>query len=90
VLKQRLHALPEFSADNRGMLAVVNLVLVLDPAQVRDVGKQLEQAGLGERQAATFVALAGRPALVEPAPPVEFLDRSRVPTRIPQLVIHAI
>ena len=51
-LQKRLNALEVGGIDDAGVLAVVDLVLVADLVDVRDVGQQPVQAGPGERLAA--------------------------------------
>ena len=69
-----LHLLPKLFANDALVLAVVDLALVLDAADIDHVGQQQVQAGLGEGIAAAHVALARPPALVDPAAALQFLD----------------
>src|SRR5207247_9321248 len=73
LLQVHLHLLPYGRIDNGGMLAVVDFVLMLDLADVEDIGQQLVQACLGERSTAPRAALAAHPALVDPPTPLRSL-----------------
>src|SRR6516162_10737953 len=71
-----LNSLPDSRIDDGGVFARMQFILVPDFAHVRGIGQQFMQGGLGKRQPAAVVALAGRPALVAPATAVELSDHA--------------
>src|SRR5262245_30012370 len=68
-----LDLVPHPRLDDGRVLPLMDLALVLDLAEIGDVGEQFVQAGLGERPAATPMTLACLPALAEPASPRQLL-----------------
>ncbi len=72
-----LHAPEQVLADDRVVLALVDLVVVADLPEVDDIRQHAEQCRLVERLAAALPALLRRPGLVDPAEFVQPADRRR-------------
>src|SRR5262249_30523312 len=67
--------MPELGIDDCLMFAGIGFVLMLDLAEVDDVGEQVMETSFGKGPATAFVAFAGLPALIGPAALIEFLNR---------------
>src|SRR5437016_4909613 len=73
VLQERLHLSPDGGIDDGRVFAIIDLVLVLDLADIKDVGQQFVQTWLGEALAAAWASFARHPALINPTTPLQFL-----------------
>ena len=76
-LQERLGLLEQLVGYDGLVLAVMDLVLVLDLANVGDVGEQRIEAVLGEQLAAALRSLLGPPAFGRPATAVQLRDRGQ-------------